>query len=101
MSGMGSRVSGCAIKLRLVSTCSLLHWAVLTDFVILSNIDLSSRMNVGRVTLLRSAPGLNWEIMCERTVLDLSMLSSIPAGCGLTISLVWLDHCGVVAIRDV
>lgn len=36
-------------------------------FVILSNIDLGSRMKVGRTTLLRSAPGRNCEMMCERT----------------------------------
>lgn len=37
-------------------------------FVILSSIDLSSRINVGRVTRDRSAPGRNCEMMCERTV---------------------------------
>lgn len=37
-------------------------------FVILSSIDLGSRMNVGSTTLLRSAPGRSCEIMCERTV---------------------------------
>jgi hypothetical protein len=37
----------------------LSHWILLTNFVILSSIDLSSRMNVGNVTLLRSAPGLS------------------------------------------
>lgn len=31
--------------------------------VILSNIDLGSKMKVGRTTLLRSAPGRNCEIM--------------------------------------
>ena len=40
-----------------------------TDLVILSNIDLGSSMNVGSVTLLRSAPGLSWEMMCDNTVL--------------------------------
>lgn len=50
--------------------------ALLTDFVILSSIDLSSRMNVGNVTLLRSAPGLNCAIMCESTVVKSQPLSS-------------------------
>lgn len=36
-------------------------------FVILSNIDLGSNMKVGKVTLLRSAPGRNWDIMWEST----------------------------------
>lgn len=36
-------------------------------FVILSNIDLGSKMKVGKTTLLRSAPGRNCEIMCEST----------------------------------
>lgn len=38
-----------------------------TDFVILSSMLLGSRMKVGRVTLLRSAPGRSWEMMCVRT----------------------------------
>ena len=38
-----------------------------SHFVILSSIDLSSRMKVGRVTRERSAPGRNWEMICERT----------------------------------
>ena len=37
-------------------------------FVIRSNMDLGSKRKVGRVTLLRSAPGRNWEMMWERTV---------------------------------
>jgi hypothetical protein len=37
-------------------------------FVILSNIDRSSRMKVGRVILDRSAPGRSWAMMCESTV---------------------------------
>jgi hypothetical protein len=39
--------------------CKILQRARCMYFVILSSIDLSSRMNVGSVTLLRSAPGLN------------------------------------------
>lgn len=38
-----------------------------THFVILSSIDLGSRMKVGSVTLLKSAPGRSCEMMCERT----------------------------------
>lgn len=38
-----------------------------SHFVILSSMDLGSKKKVGRVTLLRSAPGRNWEMMCERT----------------------------------
>ncbi|KAI9731561.1 MAG: hypothetical protein M1834_004681 [Cirrosporium novae-zelandiae] len=30
--------------------------------------DLGSNIKVGSVTLLRSAPGRNWEIICDRTV---------------------------------
>jgi hypothetical protein len=40
-------------------------------FVIRSNIDLGSRMKVGKVTRERSAPGRSWEMMCERTGLAL------------------------------
>lgn len=47
----------------------IIAWVLLTDLVILSSIDLSSKMNVGSVTLLRSAPGLNWDMMWERTVI--------------------------------
>ena len=41
-------------------------------FVILSSMDLGSRMKVGRVTLLRSAPGRNWEMMWDSTVGEVS-----------------------------
>lgn len=37
-------------------------------FVILSSIDLSSRMKVGRVTLDKSAPGRSWDMIWVRTV---------------------------------
>jgi hypothetical protein len=43
--------------------CSL----VPTHFVIRSNIDRGSRMKVGRVTRLRSAPGRSCDMMCEST----------------------------------
>lgn len=40
-----------------------------THFVILSNMDRGSRMNVGSVTLLRSAPGLSCEMIWDSTAL--------------------------------
>ena len=40
---------------------------VRTYFVMRSNIDRGSRMKVGSVTRLRSAPGRSWEIMWEST----------------------------------
>lgn len=68
--GIGSSVSGCAMKL-LIRHCQLdlkcLFRFRLAHFVILSSIDRGSRMNVGRVTRLRSAPGRNREMMCEST----------------------------------
>lgn len=39
-----------------------------TYFVILSNILRGSRMNVGRTTRLRSAPGRNCEMIWDRTI---------------------------------
>lgn len=39
-----------------------------SNFVILSSIDLGSKMKVGRVTRLRSAPGRNWDMIWDRTV---------------------------------
>lgn len=39
------------------------HLAGMTDFVILSSIDRGSRMKVGRVIRLRSAPGRNCAMM--------------------------------------
>jgi len=44
-----------------------------TDFVMRSSILLGSRMNVGRVTRLRSAPGRSWLMMWERTVASISI----------------------------
>ena len=38
--------------------------------VILSNMDLGSRMKVGSTTLLKSAPGRNCEMICESTVVE-------------------------------
>lgn len=51
-------------------------------FVILSSIDLGSRMKVGNVTRLKSAPGRSWEMMCERT--EEGRLSSVK---------VWAQGC--------
>lgn len=36
-------------------------------FVIRSSIDFGSKMNVGKVTLFRSAPGRNCDMICEST----------------------------------
>lgn len=52
------------------STC--IHSYQKTDFVILSSMDRGSRMKVGKATRLRSAPGRNWEMICERTALSIS-----------------------------
>lgn len=41
---------------------------VLIYLVMRSSMLLGSRMKVGRVTLLRSAPGLSCEMMCDRTL---------------------------------
>lgn len=65
---MGNKVSACAIKLDVLSA----HLAPSSGyggsyFVILSSIDRSSRMKVGRVILDRSAPGRSCDMMCERT----------------------------------
>jgi hypothetical protein len=37
-------------------------------FVILSSILRGSKMKVGSTTLLRSAPGRSWEMICDSTV---------------------------------
>jgi len=36
--------------------------------VMRSSMLLGSRMKVGKTTLLRSAPGLSWDMMCDRTL---------------------------------
>ena len=48
-----------------------------THFVMRSSIDRGSRMKVGRVTRLKSAPGRSWDIICMSTVTCLSC-QSIP-----------------------
>ena len=71
MVGMGNKVSACAIKLHVLSAHLSLSLRPSeysrSYFVILSSIDRSSRMKVGRVILDRSAPGRNCDMMCERT----------------------------------
>lgn len=44
-----------------------IHRKILSHFVMRSNIDRGSRMKVGRVTRLRSAPGRSCDMMCEST----------------------------------
>ncbi len=64
-------------------------------------------MKVGSTTLLRSAPGLSWDMRWDRTTFQsarlcfLSMLamSGSPVVGGRTISLIGLDHLGVVFER--
>lgn len=65
MPGRVSRISGCAMK-----------------FVILSSIDRGSRMKVGSVTLLRSAPGRSWLMMCDRTVSSHLAVCLVRGGLG-------------------
>jgi len=48
-----------------------------SHLVILSSIERGSRMKVGRVTRLRSAPGRSWLMMCERTGFPSSLVSHI------------------------
>lgn len=50
--------------------------------VILSNIDLGSKMKVGSVTLFRSAPGRSCDMMWERTAAAglISIGTKMPAG---------------------
>lgn len=62
-----------------------------THFVMRSSMDLSSKMNVGRVIRDRSAPGRSWAMMCERTFL-MSDSACLAIGWGkVTIVLFRLD----------
>jgi hypothetical protein len=75
---MGKRVSGCAMKLSISqpmrrSACV----GCATHFVMRSSIDRGSRMKVGSVTRLRSAPGRSWDIMWE---------SMLPCSESMTVS---------------
>jgi hypothetical protein len=47
-----------------------IHRKILSHFVMRSNIDRGSRMKVGRVTRLRSAPGRSCDMMCESTTVQ-------------------------------
>lgn len=72
-----------------------------TYLVILSSMLRGSRMNVGKTTLLRSAPGRSWEMMCESTVVLLSVPSARWLLVGLTvfvhtIALIGLDNLRVI-----
>ena len=60
-----------------------------SNFVILSSIDRGSKMNVGRTTLLKSAPGLSWDIIWERTTIYQRCFSSVI---GFSISRVTFDE---------
>jgi len=63
-----------------------------TDFVMRSSILLGSRMNVGRVTRLRSAPGRSWLMMWDKTVRKaLAYRRIIWRGLDRTIALVVVD----------
>lgn len=54
----------------------VLEYLDVAHFVILSSIDLGSKMNVGRTTLLRSAPGRSCEMIWERTMSEDDGLSN-------------------------
>jgi hypothetical protein len=60
------------MKLWSAGQLEMLKRACHTHFVILSSIDLGSKMNVGNVTRERSAPGRSWDMICKRTGLVLS-----------------------------
>jgi hypothetical protein len=49
-----------------------------THFVILSNMLRGSKMKVGSTTRLKSAPGRNWEMMCDRTIQFGQLFSLLP-----------------------
>jgi hypothetical protein len=87
------------MKLAICELLSLYILGAQSYFVILSSIDLSSRMNVGRVTRERSAPGRNCAMMCESTTAVLNMFGSKHKSKALTISLFWLNHSGVLVDR--
>jgi hypothetical protein len=67
--------------------------------VILSNILLGSKIKVGNTTRLRSAPGLNCEMICERTTAPSAhpthSVSKYPFDL-LTISLIGFHHSGFI-----
>jgi hypothetical protein len=91
ISGMGRRVSGCAIKLCSSQSLAGQLSCSPTYFVIRSSMDRSSRMNVGRVIRDRSAPGRSWAMICDNTS------SVISCGSSQTIRVVY--HCFVQVRR--
>jgi len=70
-------------------------------FVILSSMLRGSRMNVGKTTLLRSAPGLSWDMICDRTeAVVVSWVAPWWASWEQqTIALVGLDDQGIIFNR--
>jgi hypothetical protein len=72
MVGMGSIVSGCAMKLSQPSVFYCVPAWLFTNFVMRSSMDRGSRMKVGSVTRLRSAPGRNCDMICMSTVVQVS-----------------------------
>lgn len=64
---MGKSVSGVCIKLAESVWSPPFAMCIEPYLVIRSSIDFGSRMNVGRVILLRSAPGRSCDIIDRRT----------------------------------
>ncbi len=83
-------------------TTPLIFFPGTAYFVILSNMLLGSKMNVGNTTRLKSAPGLSWEMICERTVQFHQQAPSHLESVYPTIALIGLyDRCLVLrAIRS-
>lgn len=75
--------------------------AAMSYFVILSSMDLGSSRNVGKVTLLKSAPGRSWEMMWDSTV-GVSeapgVLRSLYVGI-IRDQVMWTDRCLAQAPR--
>jgi hypothetical protein len=67
------------------------------NLVIRSSMLRGSRMKVGRVTRLRSAPGRSWEMRCERTMAMVRGRARAHTGEEkLTIALIRLHDLGVI-----
>ena len=62
-----------------VSIYQRMHRLVLSYFVMRSSIDRGSRMKVGSVTRLRSAPGRSCDIMCESTAIQSCVSNLMPS----------------------
>ena len=102
MVGIGRSVSGWAMKLSSSHQFSALPPLLAchnTHFVILSNIDLGSSIKVGSVTLLRSAPGRNCDMIWDRTALiAVSWIAKRHCtSLRLTIPLIGLNYCLILA----